>query len=278
MAEALGDPNSPVRALWLKRNRVGPRGAAVLGELLLRQPKLELLDLTNSGLTDAGVEPIVAALLRQADQSSGLARLLLGGNGIGPDGAARLGELLAISPHVLELSLAVSRLGDAGAQALARGLARNRSLERLNLASCAIEPDGLAAIVEALRAHPSLIELSLGTTPSTAALGERENDLRDRIGAASLSTWLAAEPPLRRLDLTGAGVRSGGALCLLDGLETNHTLAELQLGKYVSRRIKRRLRALLDRNLAARPLDDAPPPHVAAILSVYRSMRSKLIS
>jgi Ran GTPase-activating protein (RanGAP) involved in mRNA processing and transport len=271
LAEALGDPNSPVRALWLKRNPVGPRGAATLAEMLRANPAVSLLDLTNSGLTDAGVEPIVATLHGQVTQPRGLERLLIGGNGIGVHGATQLGELLAITPHLRELGLAVSRLGDDGARALARGLVHNRSLERLDLASCAIGPEGLAAIVDALRMHPRLIELSLGTTPSTTALGERDNDLGDRVGAESLASWLAETPPLRRLDLVGAGIRSSGALCLLDALTANLNLIDLQLGKHVARRIKRRLRALLDRNAAARPYDLAPPPHVAAILSVYRN-------
>lgn len=271
LAEALADPSSPVRALWLKRNLVGIRGATVLARLVRAKPALELLDLTNSGLTDAGALPIVEALHEQAAQPQGLARLLIGGNGIGPSGAAQLGELLAVTPHLRELGLAVSRLGDAGARALAHGLGRNRSLERLDLASCAIGPDGLSAIVDALRHHPRLTELSLGTTPSTASLGERDNDLHDRMGAELLAGWLAEAPPLRRLDLVGAGIRSGGALRLLDALATNTNLVDLQLGKHVARRIKRRLRALLERNAAARPFDSSPPPHVAAILSVYRS-------
>lgn len=271
LAEALADPSSPVRALWLKRNLVGSRGAAVLAELLRRKPALELLDLTNSGLGDAGVEPIVAALHEQVAQPLGLSRLLIGGNGIGPGGAAQLGELLAVTPHLREIGLAVSRLGDAGARALAHGLARNRSLERLDLASCALGPEGLAAIVDALRTHPCLTELSLGTTPSTTALGERDNDLADRQGAELLASWLAVEPPLRRLDLVGAGIRSSGALRLLDALATNSNLVDVPLGKHVARRIKRRLRALLERNAAARPFDTSPPAHVAAILSVYRS-------
>jgi Ran GTPase-activating protein (RanGAP) involved in mRNA processing and transport len=271
LAEALADPSSPVRALWLKRNLVGPRGAAVLAKMLRAQPALELLDLTNSGLGDAGVEPIVAALRDQVTQPRGLARLLIGGNGIGPCGAMRLGELLAVTPHLRELGLAVSRLGDAGARALANGLARNHSLERIDLASCAIGPEGLAAIVDALRTHPRSTELSLGTTPSTTALGERDNDLRDRIGAELLAGWLAEDPPLRRLDLVGSGIRSAGALCLLDALATNTNLVDLQLGKHVARRIKRRLRARLEHNAAVRPFDASPPPHVAAILSVYRS-------
>jgi hypothetical protein len=86
-----------------------------------------------------------------------------------------------------------------------------------------------------------------------------------------LAVWLAQAPPLRRLNLVGAGVRSAGALCLLDALASNPNLVALQLGKHVARRIKRRLRALLERNAAARPVDAPPPPHVAAILSVYRS-------
>jgi Ran GTPase-activating protein (RanGAP) involved in mRNA processing and transport len=271
LVEALADPSSPVRALWLKRNLVGPDGAAVLARLLDRQPNLELLDLTNSGLGDAGAVPILAALRAQVVQPRGLARLLIGGNGLGEHAAAQLGELLAVTPHLRELSLAVSRLGDAGARTLARGLGHNHSLERLDLSSCAIGPEGLAAIVDALRAHPRLTELSLGTTPSTAALGERDNDLQDRVGGKLLAVWLAQAPPLRRLNLVGAGVRSAGALCLLDALASNPNLVALQLGKHVARRIKRRLRALLERNAAARPVDAPPPPHVAAILSVYRS-------
>lgn len=271
LAEALAEPDSGVRALWLKRNPVGPRGAAVLAELLRREHHLELLDLTNCGLGDAGVEPIAAALRVQAEQPRGLARLLIGGNGIGPTGAAQLGELLTVTPHLRELGLAVSRLDDAGAEALAHGLARNHSLERLDLASCAIGPEGLAEIVDALHTHPRLLELSLGTTPSTGALGERDNDLGDRIGGRLLASWLAAAPPLRRLDLVGAGLRSAGALCLIDALAGNPNLVDLQLGTHVARRIKRRLRALLERNAAARPIDTSPPPHVAAILSVYRS-------
>ncbi len=274
LAEALADPSSPVRALWLKRNLVGLRGAAVLARLLERQPNLELLDLTNVALTDAGVEPLVEAARSQATQPRGLERLLIGSNGISHAGAVRLAELLAVSPHLRELSLAVSRLGDAGARALSHGLVRNRSLERLDLSSCAIGPDGLAAIIESVRHHPRLLELSLGTTPSTAALGERDNDLRDRAGGRVLGRWLGENPPLRRLDLVGAGVRSAGALRLLEGLDTNQNLVELQLGKFVARRIKRRLRGLLERNRAERPFDPTPPPHVAAILSVYRSKPS----
>lgn len=274
LADALRDPSSPVRALWLKRNVVGPNGAAVLAKLISCQPNLELLDVTNSALTDAGVEPIVAALRAQATQPRGLQRLLIGSNGIGPVGAGRFAELLAITPHLRELSFSISRFGDAGARMLSYGLARNQSLERLDLRSCALGPDGLAALVEAVRRHPRLTELSLGTTPATVALGGRDNDLRDRTGGKILATWLTEAPPLRRLDLAGSGVRSTGALRILDALEHNFNLADLQLGKFVARRIKRRVRVLLERNRAARPFDLSPPPHVAAILSVYRSKPS----
>ena len=85
---------------------------------------------------------------------------------------------------------------------------------------------------------------------------------------------MAEAPPLRRLDLVGSGVRSTGALRILHGLEHNPNLVELQLGKFVARRIKRRVRVLLERNRAARPFDFSPPPHVAAILSVYRTKPS----
>jgi Ran GTPase-activating protein (RanGAP) involved in mRNA processing and transport len=275
LAGALKSKASPVRALWLKRNPVGEAGARVLAELLERQPWLEVLDLGNTGLGEAGVEVIVDALHGQSARPRGLGCLLIGSNGAGPRAAARLGELLAVTPHLRELDLSVSHLEDEGARALARGLADNRSLERLDLGSCAIGPAGLAALVEACRAHPRLRELDLGTTPSTRVLGGRDNDLRDREGAEHLAAWLgsgpAEDPPLRRLELRGAGVRSGGALLLLAALEHNTTLVELRLGKYVARRIKRRLRERLEHNAALAEIEPGPPSHVAAILSVYRS-------
>ena len=273
LAEALALPHSPVQALWLKRNPVGPGGIAALGALL-RTGKLRLLDLTNTMLGDEGVEVLVAALLDQHDPAApGLERLLLGSNGVGPRGAAALARLLIRLPTLRELSLAVSRLGDEGARALAQGLAHAHGLEHLNLASCAIGPAGLEELLTALRPLPRLQQLDLGTTPSTATLGERDNDFEDLRGGAPIGSYLREEPALRRLDLRRSGLRSRGAMAVLAGLEDNHRLIDLRLGKHVARSVLRRAAALIRRNRGGLELDEAPPDHVAAILSVYRSKR-----
>ena len=165
-----------------------------------------------------------------------------------------------------ELSLAASQLGDAGAHGLARGIGR---VESLDLASNGIGVSGLGGLVEAGK---SLQSLDLGSTPSSRVMGARENDLGDAIGGSVLGEWLAGDPPLGRMDLRHAGVRSRGALRILDGLEKNQNLFELQLGKYVARRIKHRIREKLEANRARVPPERLHAPwHVAAILSVYRS-------
>ncbi len=286
LSDALARDDSPVRALWLKRNPLGPAGAARLAALLRRRSSLRVLDLTNSALTEAGAITIAEALRARP----GLEVLLLGSNGVGPRGAAALAEQLAEDDHLRDLSLAVSRLGDAGAAALARGLAQNRGLERLDLRSCGIGPTGLAALLDACARHPTLTSLELGTTPATRVLGERDNDLRDAEGGALLGEYLRHDPSLRRLELVGAGLRSAGALRIEAGLagqamerdastrgstavNTNRTLVECRLGRQVSRRVKRRIAALLERNREAGGAPPGVPEHVAAILSVYRSKR-----
>ncbi len=276
LAEAI--VQHPVRALWLKRNPVGSEGARALADMLRRQPALEVLDLTNTQLGDEGVGILADALIEQASAEQGasgpkgLQVLLLGGNGVGPAGAERLAEVLAVHPHLRELGLAVSRLGDAGARALAGGIADNRGLQALDLASNGIGPDGLAALLEGLRGQARVHSLDLGSTPSTAALGERDNELLDARGGELLGDFLRANPPLAKLDLRHAGIRSRGALQIRAGLEQSEHLFELKLGKFVARKIKRTIREMLDTNRQRAPAELlAPPWHVAAILSVYRN-------
>jgi hypothetical protein len=256
----------PVRALWLKRNPVGVEGARVIARLLREQPGLEVLDLTNTKLSDAGAEVIAEGLIGQVGFAKGLRVLLVGGNGIGERGAEALSEALKVHPFLRELGLAASQLGDAGVHAIASGIGR---LEALDLASNGIGVSGLGAVIEA---GVSLRSLDLGSTPSSRALGARENELDDAIGGGLLGDWLAANPPVGRMDLRHAGIRSRGAMQILAGLENNSNLFELLLGKYVARRIKQKIREKLDANRARIPLERTQTPwHVAAILSVYRS-------
>ena len=262
----------PLRALWLKRNPVGVEGARVLATMLREQPALEVLDLTNTRLSDVGAEAIAEGLLGQVGLPRGLEVLMLGGNGIGERGAEALAEAIAQHPHLRELGLAASQLGDAGAHALARGIARSRRLERLDLASNAIGVSGLGALLDALGGQSRLVALDLGSTPSSIALGARDNELNDAIGGGLLGDWLAADPSLGRIDLRHTGIRSRGAIAILAGLERNEHVFELQLGKFVARQVKRKIRARLESNRARLPAASlATPWHVAAILSVYRS-------
>ena len=61
IADAL-EHNTVCKSLWLKRNPIGPKtGAEALGRLLARNRHIEVLDLHNTGLCDAGMVALNAA-------------------------------------------------------------------------------------------------------------------------------------------------------------------------------------------------------------------------
>jgi len=266
LARAIG--RSSVDALWLKRNPLGA-SAHHLAELVTSGAKLRVLDLYNCELGDDGVAAIATAL---ASPQSQVEHVYLGGNAAGPRAAAALGAMLATSTTLRSLQLSASRFGDDtnDAVTLADGLARNSSLEQLGLASCNIGPRGGAALAAALVRHPRLLSLELGAATSARALGEPPNRIADD-GAPAFAELVAANGPLRTLDLRWNGITSRGAMPILEALQANHSIVELGLHHFVARTIRRSIRRRLDAN-ATRIPPAAMPPHVAAIQSVYRTI------
>ncbi|MGC4090033.1 MAG: hypothetical protein QM756_19565 [Polyangiaceae bacterium] len=244
-----------IRALWLKRNPLSATATPRLRRLL-ESSQLRVLDLTN---TELGAE--ACAQLFDALAKSDVEHLTLGAQGLGVEAGQALGACLARDPSLRSLSLAVNALGNAGVQALAHGLARNTRLERLNLSSNGFDEAGLQALLEAIAMHPRLQELELGAAPSTQALGAAPNRLTR--GAHSLARFVAERRGLRALGLAGTELGSRGAKPIVEALEQrNEPLRELWLGTRIARSFRRRANARLV------PLP--PPPHLAAIRSIYR--------
>jgi uncharacterized protein (TIGR02996 family) len=127
-------------ALGLSTQGLGDVGAALLAsEGPGALPGLAGLAVVGDALTAAGVETLM-----KTRWFSGLSRLSLDHNELGPDGAAALSE--GKKGRLVSLSLAANRLGNEGAFALARA-ARLSSLEALWLTSNRIGPAGAEALL-----------------------------------------------------------------------------------------------------------------------------------
>jgi Ran GTPase-activating protein (RanGAP) involved in mRNA processing and transport len=263
LSEAL-ESDDVAHALWLERNPIGPEGARALARMLTANRQLETLDLMNTALGDEGIEHLCEVLGRE---NTTLRHLYVGGNGIGPRGAQALADMLPRHPGLRSLSLAVNHLGDEGVATLTPAVLAS-SLEDLSLASNGIGPDSADALGE-IMLHWTLQRLELRRAPSTFVLEGRLNAIGDE-GCQPIAAALPRVTSLRHLDLAHNGVRSPGAHRLLQGLEPNRSLVRLNLSKGVAKVLRRKIRAILERNAEA--LGDAPttPDHIRRIQSVYR--------
>ena len=268
-----------VTSLWLKRNPLKAAGMPAIAGLLRSNTKLEVLDLVNCGLLDAGLETVLGALMGPGANKT-LRHLYLGTNGITERSAPLIARFLAEDCALESLFLSCNRLGDEGVEEVARGLAANRSIRRVSLASNCVGPRGAAALAQALAEHPSIVLLDLGFTKATVAVGELGNYIGDE-GARELATMLRTNTVLRSLDLLHNYISQVGVNHLREALKVNHTLVWLQLtqfGKVHNEPGKEELRAALQRNLAQIPEDLADhvakinlPDHITEIYSVYRT-------
>ncbi|WP_406197218.1 ribonuclease inhibitor [Kitasatospora sp. NBC_01560] len=251
-----------VRALWLKRNPLGPAGGPAAAELVRAAAELHTLDLVQTGLDAAGLRALADAVLASGRRFE---RLYLGGNPLGPDGAVQAARL--ITAGVLdELYIPAAGLGDAGADVLARALAEAPPgrLRRLSAASSGLGPAAAARLVAAA-AEAGVELLDLGRIRAAAVLTAADNRLDATATAAIAETLAGRAHGLRHLVLAGTGLRSRDALPLLAGAERSPYATRYVLGKGVATTVRRRLDAL-----AADVPAPVVPAAVAAVRSVHR--------
>ena len=278
VCEALAT-DTRVTSLWLKRNPLKAAGMPAIAGLLRSNTKLQVLDLVNCGLLDAGLEIVLGALMGPGANKT-LRHLYLGTNGVSERSAPLIARFLAEDCALESLFLSCNRLGDEGVAEVARGLAANRTIRRVSLASNCVGPRGAAALAEALAGHPSIVLLDLGFTKATVAVGELGNFIGDD-GARSLAEMLRTNIVLRSLDLLHNYISQVGVNHLREALRVNKTLVWLQLtqfGKVHNEIGKEELRAAQQRNRALVADDQAEdiarinlPDHITEIYSVYRT-------
>ncbi|MFD4475554.1 ribonuclease inhibitor [Streptomyces sp. NPDC058471] len=265
IADQLRASPQVVTGVWLKRNPLGPQGGAAATELIESVRTLRTLDLVQTGLDAAGTAALADALLAVADTGRRVERVFLGGNPLGPEGAAPLGELISLG-GVRELYVSAAQLGDGGASLLARALERapRGALERLAVASNGIGPRAAARLVAA--AVSAGVELlDLGRVRAAGTLGAADNHVDDAAATAIAESLAAVEHRLAHLVLSHTGLRSREAHRLLDTAARALTPTRFVLGQGIAASIKRRLAAF-----AAEIDGPAVPADVAAVRSVHR--------
>jgi hypothetical protein len=257
-----------VRALWLKRNPVGPDGVRAVAETVRAGTVLRTIDLTQTGLAAPHVAVLVDAMIAAGGGGRAIERLYIGGNRLGADGAQELARLLTAGA-VAELYVSAARLGDSGALTLATALraAPRGALRRLSVASNGIGSPALAKVIAAA-AEAGVELLDAGRVKAAAVLGADDNRL-DEDGAATIAEALAAAPhSLALVNLRHTDLGSPGALRLLEGAQRAATPTRFMLGTGIAKRVKKELTALAA-EVPASVFEIAPD--VRAIRSVYRT-------
>lgn len=206
MADALST-NTQCRALWLKRNPVGPFGALYLNLMLRINFTLVLLDLHNCALGDEGVNNLLA----DPSELKTLKHLYLDANAI--ESTTSIATWTKIANPVT-LYLSINRFGDTALKELFLALRNNPRLKRLCLSSTHMHNDGLRAVVDMALTCPNLICLNVGCYKSSADMGEHPGNFFDDEVIPDLTRLLNESKSLQYLNTAGCKITEAGLLSL----------------------------------------------------------------
>jgi len=206
MADALFT-NTQCKALWLKRNPVGPIGANYLNSMLKVNQSLVLLDLHNCALRDEGVNNLLAA----PEHIQTLKHLYIDANGI--ESVESLCAWVRVGKPTT-LYLAINRFGDQAIIQLAQALRHNPYLKRLSLSSTHMYNNGLKAIVDTVLTCPKFIALNVGCYKSTGDMGEHPGNFFDDDVIPDLTRLLTENKSLQYLNTAGSKMTEQGILSL----------------------------------------------------------------
>ncbi|KAL1479801.1 hypothetical protein MTO96_051571, partial [Rhipicephalus appendiculatus] len=224
---------------------IGPSSAARIGDMVARTESVRRIKFLENGMRPtAGTE-----LMQGLCCNRSLELIWLGYNALGIGGARFLGEYLATSSNLRDLSLSnVPCFDEEQLILIAEGLKTNRSLVKLKIHNCHVTPAGIDRLAEVLKTNSTLKNLAVSAcnlaqaeAKSLAILlefnaGLLEVDLWHNIindfGAVRLATALKFNTHLETLNLEANRITSQGVLSLVEALASNKILKELRLGSF----------------------------------------------
>lgn len=215
-AAALGDAlvtNTGLKMLQLDGNTIEGEGAAALGRALSSNHTLTELSLNTAGVDVDGVRGLAFGL----STNQALVSLKLGGNSLGSEGAKLLADGLMTNRTLTSLRLACNELTDAAAADVARVIGGPTGLQQLFLGGNVIGQTGAIAIADALRTNTTIRVLNLTL-----------NSI-DGPGARAIAVALRQNATLRELELDGNKLTDVGADAFVGAFEVNRTLRRLNV-------------------------------------------------
>ena len=182
-----------IKEVVIKEADLRDEGATALidGALKCSASRLVSLDLSFNDLGAASADAISRILL---SQKSGLTKLDLTGNKLGPQGAAGLASGLSHNTTLTGLSLLGNGIEQEGAQKVATALTKNKTLTAIWLGDNMLKDAGTSAIVDAL--------LSVGAGSRLAQLDLSSNGIGSA-GLKDIIKLLSQSPMLTSLSLAG---------------------------------------------------------------------------
>jgi Ran GTPase-activating protein (RanGAP) involved in mRNA processing and transport len=209
IVDALAGTN--IQALWLKRNPLGKTSIDSIFKVITKCPKLRVLDLDQTELSNAGVAEVFNRLASFAiDSGIALETIYMNGNGLSLKACEAISRFLQSPGCRLEnLYMSGNPVGARGAVALGSGIEKNRTLKRFSLTSCGLNSAGGLAIAESLATHPSIIALDIGQSIATEDLGFRYNYIEDD-AIDAFGRLLMQSTTLRYLNVGTTGITLDG--------------------------------------------------------------------
>ena len=207
--------NTTLNSLGLCNNPgIGNPSVMSLCEALKVNTTLCSLDLSGTGISDAGVLSLVEVLKTNA---SSLTSLLLSDIKISHQSLKSIAEVLRVNSTLKDLKFKGNKVGVGGTKLIAESLKANTTLKLLSLSRNNIKAKCGRLFSDSLKVNGTLESLTLAEN----ALGSR--------GARLLSEGLRVNTSLRHLDLSLNSIDSEGAESIADTIRVNASLTSLKL-------------------------------------------------
>jgi Ran GTPase-activating protein (RanGAP) involved in mRNA processing and transport len=148
--------------LDLSQNKLGDRGAHIIGEVLAApECLLEVLDLSNNKIGYSGAYHLADAFIKGHNKSLQILNLM--DNNIETEGAEAFGVVLKFSHTLRELNLSRNSIGDNGVRLIAQGIIENEDtcLQSLDVSWNGIKDAGAGFLAEMLMQNSALTHLNL---------------------------------------------------------------------------------------------------------------------
>ena len=207
--------NTTLNSLGLCNNPgIGNPSVMSLCEALKVNTTLCSLDLSGTGISDAGVLSLVEVLKTNA---SSLTSLLLSDIKISHQSLRSIAEVLRVNSTLKDLTFEGNKVGVGGTKLIAESLKANTTLKLLSLSRNNIKAKCGRLFSDSLKVNGTLESLTLAKN----ALGSR--------GAQLLSDGLRVNTSLRHLDLSWNSIGSEGAESIAETIRVNASLTSLKL-------------------------------------------------